>query len=104
MRRSMGRTNNNCARDGKVHVLREKCDTCIFRPGNLMRLRPGRVKSMVDECLAIDGIIPCHETLEGKPKRNAVCRGFFDLHFADVFPLRLAVAMNRIEEDEVQRL
>jgi hypothetical protein len=61
-------------------VLAEMCSTCIFRPGNLMRLRPGRLRGMVRDALAGGGFITCHATLpysdpEAKP---AVCRGFFD--------------------------
>jgi hypothetical protein len=64
-------------RDGMVHVQRRRCSTCIFRPGNLMHLRPGRVEQMVEEC-GDDGCIPCHQNLTGKGQ--AVCRGFFDNH------------------------
>lgn len=63
-------------RDGKVHVCAEMCSTCIFRPGNLMELRPGRVKDMVDSCKQSGGVIPCHCTLGGE---QAICRGFFEL-------------------------
>jgi hypothetical protein len=61
-------------------VCREMCTTCIFRPGNLMRLRPGRVKGMVRDALAGGGLIPRHSTypsVTGEPL-GAICRGFFD--------------------------
>ena len=74
-------------RDGRVHVQSRLCDTCIFRPGNLMYLAPGRVEAMVAHCLKEDSVIPCHETLGGD---EAVCRGFFNRHQRDVYPLRLA--------------
>lgn len=80
-------------RDGFVHVQREECSTCIFRPGNLMELRAGRVRSMVDDARAADAAIVCHKTLDGD---RAICRGFFDRY--PTFPLRLAVAMRRIRE------
>jgi len=79
-------------RDGKVHVMRRMCDTCIFRPGNLMQLSEGRVESMVEQATELQSCIPCHETLSGK---QAVCHGFFKLHAT--MPLRLAQAMKRIE-------
>jgi hypothetical protein len=63
-------------RDGYVHVLDRQCDTCIFRPGNLMRLRKGRVKEMVEGATRNDSCIPCHSTLYSG--QEAVCRGFFD--------------------------
>lgn len=61
-------------------VCAEKCSTCIFRPGNLMQLRPGRVRQMVQEALNGGGFITCHSTLPstGGRGREAVCRGFFD--------------------------
>jgi len=58
--------------------MEEMCETCIFRPHNLMHLQPGRVRSMVDEATANEGAIVCHKTLD--QKRHAVCRGFFDHH------------------------
>ena len=61
-------------RDGKVHVMRKMCDSCIFRPGNRMRLKAGRVEQMVVDATKADSCIPCHKTLDG---RQAVCAGFF---------------------------
>lgn len=58
-----------------LRVCSEMCSTCIFRPGNLMQLRPGRVRAMVAESLEHDSFIPCHKTLDGD---KAVCRGFYD--------------------------
>jgi hypothetical protein len=66
---------HNAYRDGRVHVCAAMCPTCVFRPGNLMQLRAGRVRQMVDEALENGSAIICHKTLEGD---NAVCRGFFE--------------------------
>lgn len=59
-----------------------KCSTCIFRPGNLMQLRPGRVRQMVNDSLAGGGFITCHATLPyaGTGARPAICRGFYDAY------------------------
>lgn len=76
---------------------KQMCETCIFHPGNLMRLNRGRVKGMITRCLKVDGTIPCHER---KRAKDAICRGFFDLHWRDIAPLRLAVALDKIVEDE----
>lgn len=46
-----------------MNILKEQCATCIFRPGNPMELREGAVKSMVDQCMATDDFIPCHENM-----------------------------------------
>lgn len=76
--------------DGEhVHVLREMCATCIFRPGNLMRLPPGRVAGMVKDSIAAEAAITCHSTLYADTQQ-AVCRGYFDRHANSVLTLRLA--------------
>lgn len=73
----------------RLRIKAEQCETCIFRPGNPMNLRPGRVKEMVDACKP-DGYIICHETLSDdapeldddgqRPMMDdeAICRGFLD--------------------------
>ena len=72
---------HNAYRNGKVHVCRSMCPTCIFRPGNKMHLHPGRVEQMVSDATANESAIICHDTLYGDgPQANAVCRGFFDRH------------------------
>jgi hypothetical protein len=64
-------------RDGKVHVCKRMCATCIFHPGNIMTLREGRLESMVAAATKEESAIICHQTLgEGE----AACRGFFDKH------------------------
>jgi len=83
-------------RDGKVHVQSAMCSSCIFRPGNLMQLGPGRVKGMVDDCLAEEGgNIPCHQTLGGE---QAICRGFWDAYADRSLLLRMAVALGAVQE------
>jgi hypothetical protein len=89
-------------RDGKIHVLSEMCSTCIFRPGNLMRLSSGRLRGLVDANVKADSAITCHSTSSAAarfygPAEPAVCRGFFDRHAT--LPLRLAEAMDCIEYD-----
>lgn len=85
---------NSVTPDNKVRVMKEKCATCIFHPGNLMSLRPGRVKDMVDSATKADSAIICHSTLN--KEEQAVCRGFFDNHKTQ--PLQIAERLNRIEE------
>lgn len=93
----MSRARHNVYRDGKIHVCAEQCDTCIFRPGNLMNLRSGRVREMVDAAKADDSSIVCHKTLEGE---NAVCRGFFDKH--PTRPLKMAEHLGLVKEVDPQ--
>lgn len=86
-----------------LRVCTHRCSTCIFRPGNLMQLRPGRVSGMVAEAVANDGCIPCHKTLD-HAEPVAVCRGFFDKHGTRSLLTRLAyaelVATVPVEPDE----
>jgi len=81
---------------GLPRVLSRKCDTCIFRPGNLMHLAPGQRDQMVREALAVGGWIVCHETLSvtGKPVgAQAICRGFWDIHSVEALGCRLTLAL-----------
>jgi hypothetical protein len=59
--------------DGKLHVQAERCSSCIFRPGDLMSLRPGRVRNMVEQARADDSAVVCHQTLERSI--GSLCRG-----------------------------
>ena len=72
-------TRTNVFDGEKVHVMERKCDTCIYRPGNLMRLDPGRKDAMEAGAIKDQGVIPCHQTIHGARKQQAVCRGFFDV-------------------------
>ena len=60
---------------GRPKLCAKKCATCIFRPGNLMNLRPGRVKGMVEEAVSHGGHIVCHDHIDSD---QAQCRGFYD--------------------------
>ena len=86
---------HNAYRDGRIHVCREKCATCVFRSGNLMMLNPGRVAEMVREATRHESAIICHDTLH---RDNAVCRGFFDNH--PTSPLQIAERLGLLEFDE----
>ncbi len=95
----MTTTKTNVFRGGKVHVCARMCETCIFRPGNLMRLPEGLVESLTKEALKIDGCVPCHHTMHGQHEDGeAVCRGFYEL--CESVPLRLAAALRVIEWQE----
>jgi hypothetical protein len=85
---------NNLVGEGGVRVRAEKCPTCIFRPGNLMSLRPGRVAEMMKEVKESQGCIACHETLG--EEEQAVCRGQYDL--VKTQPLQIAERLGMIQE------
>lgn len=72
-------SDTNVFRDNRVHVQAKKCETCIYRPGNLMRLDPGRKDQMQADAIREGGVIPCHQTIHGAREQESVCRGFFDV-------------------------
>ena len=84
---------NAVYRDGHLHVNARQCETCIFRPGNLMKLRAGTVEQLVKQALQAECCIPCHDTLGPEA---AICRGFWNRHRRDVLVLRLAQAFGNI--------
>ncbi|MEU6475359.1 hypothetical protein ABZ858_00440 [Streptomyces sp. NPDC047017] len=57
-----------------VRICEDRCTTCIFRPGNLMHLAPGRVAAMVKKAVAAEGHIVCHSTLG--TSAPAICAGY----------------------------
>ncbi|WP_250008778.1 hypothetical protein [Actinoplanes sp. M2I2] len=65
----------------RTRLLARMCDTCIFRPGNLMQLSAGRLAELVRETRAAESYIVCHSTLPDTAApgvRPAICRGFAD--------------------------
>lgn len=95
--RTRSRRRHDAYRDGKIHVCDTMCDTCVFRPGNLMRLEPGRLAGMVRDATRADSAIICHSTLYQHEVRNAVCRGFYDRYRTQ--PLQLAERLGLVEYD-----
>jgi hypothetical protein len=68
---------------GKVRVLSQRCDTCVFWPGNRMGLAPGRFEQIVDGNVAAGALLTCHATLPYGPYPDfgpAVCAGFWAKH------------------------
>ena len=82
------------ARDGSIHVNSAQCATCIFRPGNLMNLAPGRVAQMKQGADERGTCIVCHENMN--TPQAAVCRGYYDRH--NSWMLRLAFGLGLIRE------
>jgi len=78
-------------RDGKIHVCKRQCETCIFRDGG-MHLNPGRLEQLVSEAVKNESTIVCHDTLDGP---NAACAGFFHRH--KTAPLQIAERLGLIE-------
>ena len=88
-------TTHNVYRNGNIYVMAKMCKTCIFRPGNLMDLEPGRVEGMARDATRDESCIPCHNTLYKEGVDNAVCRGFFDRHATA--PLQVAERLGMIQ-------
>lgn len=78
---------------GKVRVLSRRCSTCVFRPGNLMHLRPGKLEALVEHHIASGSLLTCHQTLpygDHPDFRPAVCAGFWAGHSRSTTAGRIA--------------
>lgn len=90
---------SNVFRGNEVHVMAERCSTCIFHPGNRMSLTKGRVRQMVHSCLStVGGNIPCHQTLDAD---QAICRGYWDGYADRDTLLRAAVGLGIVTFDGI---
>jgi hypothetical protein len=87
--------------DGKLRVLSDQCSTCVFRPGNPMHLNPGRLRDLVQQNLAADAALVCHQTLTygDHPEFGpALCRGFFDAYGQQVNVVRIMGRLGGIND------
>lgn len=88
-------------RDGRVHVMAEKCSTCVFRPGNPMSLRPGQLKDLTDHVQETGVPFSCHQTLPYAGAEHiafyggaALCAGAVANYAAGSPQMQLALAMD----------
>lgn len=81
------------ARDNGVWIMKEKCETCIFRPGNLMDLTAGTVADMKRSADDKGTCIICHEHMTGPT--SAVCAGYYEHHQSQL--LQIAERMKFIK-------
>lgn len=86
-------------RHGRIHILSERCTTCVFRPGNLMHLPPGRLQDLVESNRAADTAFACHQTIYGQTPDEALCRGYVDAYGDGITPIRLARQLGLVAED-----
>ncbi|MDQ0602026.1 hypothetical protein QF037_006371 [Streptomyces canus] len=77
-----------------VRICAGRCGTCIFRPGNLMRLEEGRVAEMIANAIAEEGHIVCHATLG--TDSPAICAGFAAHRNGRAASLALRLARARV--------
>jgi hypothetical protein len=91
-------TEGNTYRDGKVHVLSEKCETCIFNAATRFVSSAGGA-DLVRETQekGVGGHVVCHSVIIAGAD-DAICRGFFDRFKKRDVVLRMAVAMDVIKE------
>lgn len=61
-------------RTGVVRQCADLCATCIYRPGNLAHLAPGRAQQITQAAIAAEGHVVCHATI-GTPQ-PAICAGY----------------------------
>ncbi len=85
--------------DGRLHVRRTNCDTCIFRANKFVT--DERVAGMVEAADADNSTIPCHKHLYEGAEIEPVCRGYFDR--ASSMAMRLAVAMDIVTFGDPER-
>ena len=78
-----------------LHIMASQCSTCIFRAGNLMQLRPGRMADLTAATDRADTNVICHQTLE-RPV-GALCRGSVDRRMGQM--ARIAYALNAVVDD-----
>lgn len=88
-----GQMSHNVYRDGKVHVLKRQCKTCIF--GTRSPVDIERTQGMKEEADRDNSTIVCHSTLLNEDQDNAACRGYFDQRSSAT--LRLAESMGVVE-------
>lgn len=86
-------------RDDGVHVLDAMCATCVFRPGNLMMLTPGRLRGMIRGAISDQSCIPCHSTIRRDDVEPAICHGFYTRYAREITALRLARHLGSIVYD-----
>lgn len=80
--------------DGRVHVKRTQCKTCIFGSNRLMGIDQERVDQMTRDADRAETCIPCHSHLHTGQDIEPVCRGYYDRKSSAT--LRLAEALEII--------
>lgn len=92
----MSKPKLNAFRDGRVYVARPMCATCIYRPASL-----DTGARVIAEARRTDNAVVCHSTLGTRPRRNALCAGFFANE--DTTPVALAKALGMVEYVKVDK-
>lgn len=66
----------------RPRLFSRKCDTCVFHPGNMMHLAPGRLLDLVESNQQHGAMLVCHKTTYGQHPEigETMCRGYFDAY------------------------
>lgn len=88
-------------RDGRIHVLKRQCSTCIFWPDSRAAVDAERRDGMLAECQKRDTVVPCHEWMD--TKTPVVCRGLYNQRneFPGIAVLQLAERLGVIVFDDL---
>lgn len=82
--------------DQALTLQKKRCDQCLFSQAKVVS--DERRDQIIEDCLKRDHFFVCHKgSIKGL---NIVCRGFWDKHKTDVWPLRLAVLVGGLPEVE----
>lgn len=73
----------------------DKCETCIFRPGNLMHLNEGVVGTMKRGADERGTGIVCHEVMHSPDA--AMCRGYYDNHNSSLLQIAERMGIIRVQ-------
>jgi hypothetical protein len=90
----------------KPKLMAEQCETCVFLPGNVMGLRKGRLKGMIENCLSEGDYFACHETLsygQHPEVGEAMCRGLYDAFGPQINLVRIYERLGGFDEVKISK-
>lgn len=85
---------------GQPKVFRKKCATCVFHPGNRMKLRAGRLADLLRTNRQNGTALICHKTTydQAPDLGEVVCRGFYDAYGESINVIRVMNRLGGFEE------
>ena len=92
-------TMTNIYRNGKVHIRARECENCLFSPNRIVS--GSRAADIVKQTKDTSGAsFICHKDQVDK-EPTAICRGWWDRFYDRDPTVRLAVALDIVEEVSV---
>jgi hypothetical protein len=86
---------------GAPQLFSEKCSSCVFRSGNPMHLKPGRLTEILKHNIEHGTALICHKTLdygEHPEIGETVCRGFYDAYGENINVIRVMHRLGGFKE------